>query len=517
MLCSVDATGAIRTRAQKEVSDICRQEPLRSGVYGVLAVRMNGDTLVSINPGQKMVPASTAKLVTTGVALKTLGPDFRFRTGIGYVGTVTADSTLVGDVFIIGGGDPTTGSSNPIATGASALFAKWARFLRDAGIGRVQGRIIGDPRYFKDPDPVNPGWLYEDVGLGYGAAPSGLNFHENILNFKVAPGAGEGSHPIVTQGYPKTPWMSWRNSTISVDGASADAMYCITSGFGPYLEFVGKFPVKGIREYTLECANRFGAYTCASLFCDYLCAHGLSVSDGAGDVSPAGYIRTELAFGESESPYPPHTFSRTDMGYNAQPSAAPAQGSITLVGSTVSPTLSEIVRETNCKSDNFYAETLARMISLRKSRSVRYDSCSVAIVNQLGALGIRTTNNCQIYDGSGLSRKNYFSPRFLVAFLRAMAKTNVFNEFFDSLPVPGEEKTTLSTRMKTAPDELKARIHMKSGSMNGVRCFSGYITTPDIDPRRTVVFAVMTNNVTAGSTTVYSMLEDIIFAIAEEN
>jgi GntP family gluconate:H+ symporter len=78
MLCSVDATGAIRTRAQKEVSDICRQEPLRSGVYGVLAVRMNGDTLVSINPGQKMVPASTAKLVTTGVALKTLGVVFPF-------------------------------------------------------------------------------------------------------------------------------------------------------------------------------------------------------------------------------------------------------------------------------------------------------------------------------------------------------------------------------------------------------------------------------------------------------
>jgi len=517
MLICVDATAVVRTRAQKAVADVCRQEPIRSGVYGVLAVRMNGDTLVSINPGQKMVPASTAKLVTTGIALKALGPDFRFRTGIGYVGTVTADSTLVGDVYIIGGGDPTTGSGNPIAMRSSELFGKWMKFLRDAGIGKVQGRIIGDPRYFRDPDPVNPGWLYEDVGLGYGAAPSGLNFYENILAFKVVPGTGPGAHPIVTQRYPRTPWMSWRNNTIGVDGSSADAMYCVTSSFGPYLEFEGKFPIKGIREYTLECANRYGAYTCASLFCDYLVANGLSVTDGCADVSPSGYIRTDLTFAETDGPYPPQTFSRTDMGYSSSLAAAPAQSKITLVGSTVSPTLTEIVRETNCKSDNFYAETLARMVSLRKSGSVRYDSCSVAIMNQLGALGVRTVNNCQIYDGSGLSRKNYLSPRFLVSYLRTMAKTNVFNEFFDSLPMPGEEKTTLSTRMETAPDEVKERIHMKSGSMNGVRCFSGYITTPDMDPRRTVVFAVMTNNVTAGSTTVYKMLEEIILAITEEN
>jgi len=517
MLFGVDATAAIRTRAQKTVADICRQEPLRSGVYGVLAVRMNGDTLVSINQGQKMVPASTTKLVTTGIALKALGPDFRFRTGIGYVGTVTADSTLVGDVYIIGGGDPTTGSGKDFAMRSSELFARWAKFLRDAGIERVQGRVIGDPRYFNEPDPINPGWQYEDVGLGYGAAPSGLNFYENILAFKVAPGTGADAHPIVMQSYPKTPWMSWRNSTIGVDGASVDDMYCITSGFGPYLEFLGKFPIKGVRQYTLECTNRYGAYTCASLFCDYLNGNGIPVSGGCGDVSPAGYIRTDLTFAETDGPYPPQSFSRTDMGYAVSLAAAPPQSGMTLVGSTVSPTLAEIVRVTNCQSDNFYAEALAKMVSLRKSRSVRYDSCSVAILNQLGALGVRTANNCQIKDGSGLSRKNYFSPRFLVSYLRAMAKTNVFNEFFDSLPIPGEENTTLSKRMETAEDEMKARIHMKSGSMNGVRCFSGYITSPDMDPRHTVAFAVMTNNVTAGSRTVYQMLDEIILAIAEEN
>ena len=35
----------------------------------------------------------------------------------------------------------------------------------------------------------------------------------------------------------------------------------------------------------------------------------------------------------------------------------------------------------------------------------------------LRALGLRTDNACQQFDGSGLSRKNYVSPEFFVRFL----------------------------------------------------------------------------------------------------
>ena len=58
---------------------------------------------------------------------------------------------------------------------------------------------------------------------------------------------------------------------------------------------------------------------------------------------------------------------------------------------------------------------------------------------------------------------------------------------------------------------------MKSGSMNGVRCFCGYIEASDGDPRHRVAFSVMTNNVTAPGTSVYRLIEGIILAIVEEN
>ena len=56
-------------RAQERVGAILRSEELRTGLCGVLAVRMDGDTLVNFASGHKLVPASTAKLISTGIAL----------------------------------------------------------------------------------------------------------------------------------------------------------------------------------------------------------------------------------------------------------------------------------------------------------------------------------------------------------------------------------------------------------------------------------------------------------------
>ena len=146
LLFSGSATAALpQTRAQATMQKISQREPVRSAVWGVFAVNMQGDTLVNINSRQKMVPASNVKLLTTGLALRTLGSDFRFETGLGYVGTIT-DSTLVGDLYIIGGGDPTTGSASEHADKLNVTFARWASIIRKAGINRIDGRVIGKHR-----------------------------------------------------------------------------------------------------------------------------------------------------------------------------------------------------------------------------------------------------------------------------------------------------------------------------------------------------------------------------------
>lgn len=496
LLTGWSATAAIpRTKAQETIESIGRKEPIKSSVWGVLAVKMSGDTVVCVNPRQKMVPASNMKLLTTGLALRMLGEDYRFETSLGYSGTIQ-DSTLVGDLYIIGGGDPTTGSGADCAEPLKDLFAKWMAIVRDAGINRIKGRIIGDARYFGCVDPESHGWTYEDMGTAYGVGPDGLNFYENMQNFYVTPGPAVGTRPFIRPRFPDTPWMQVGNTATTGKSNTTNDLFYVASEFGPFGEVRGHFPIDR-KGYTLECSNRFGAYTCAFYFYRYLNGHGIP-AEGFGDISRLGFIRTDLVYTDSVG------------------TSAASASELKVIGSTQSAPLADIVKRTNKRSNNFFAETLLKAIGKKGMNSAIADSCRTVAERALVAMGLKVNGNCQYFDGSGLSRKNYVSPAFFVAFLRIMARSKVFGSFFDSLPVAGQEGT-LEQRLNGSPKELKDRIHAKSGSMNGVRCISGYIESGDGNPDDMIVFSLMTNNTISTSWTAYLLIDDIMEAIALEN
>lgn len=50
-----------------------KEEPFKSGLTGILAVTLDGDTLISRNSLGKMIPASNTKLISTGLAIHGLG------------------------------------------------------------------------------------------------------------------------------------------------------------------------------------------------------------------------------------------------------------------------------------------------------------------------------------------------------------------------------------------------------------------------------------------------------------
>ena len=495
LLTTWSATAGIpRTRAQKAVEAVCAQEPLRSGLAGILAVRADGDTLVAVNVRQKMVPASNVKLLTTGLALYRLGADYRFETRIACAGAVE-DGVLKGDVYILGGGDPTTGSRSDCAEGVGKTFASWAKLLSDAGIKTVEGRILGDPRAFGTPTPQNLGWTFDDLGTYYGAGPTGLNFFENAQNFYITPGPA-GAAPNYRVQYPETPWMRVENHAVTGPARSANSLYYVNSTLAPYGELAGSFPVDR-RGYTLECSNAFGAYTCAWYFRNYLQNNGIAVLGGWGDITPQGEVRTDLTPGTLRLP-------------------AAVADSLTVLGSSYSPRLADIVRDTNAESDNFFAETLLKAVALRSGLTAGQDDCEKAAEAGMRSMGLRPDGACRQVDGSGLSRKNYVSPAFFVRFLRKMMTLPVWEPFFASLPVPGT-KGTLEDRFPKATQEFRDRIHMKTGSMNGVRCFSGYILAADGDPAHTVIFSVLVNNCPERSFQLGPPLDAIIEAIAAEN
>jgi D-alanyl-D-alanine carboxypeptidase/D-alanyl-D-alanine-endopeptidase (penicillin-binding protein 4) len=66
-------------------------------------------------------------------------------------------------------------------------------------------------------------------------------------------------------------------------------------------------------------------------------------------------------------------------------------------------------------------------------------------------------------------------------------------------------------------EALKDRIYMKSGSMGGVRCYSGYVLPTSGEKKDIIIFSVMTNNVTAPTPKVLQVMDKIIALVASGN
>ena len=188
-----------------------------------------------------------------------------------------------------------------------------------------------------------------------------------------------------------------------------------------------------------------------------------------------------------------------------------------IIGSTYSPELSRIVYETNHASNNLFAETLFRTIGREYSGDGSYDASSAACSSIIREL--MPESPCgypRIKDGSGLSRQNYVSPMFLCRFLEAMMDSPAFGDFVATLPHPGS-RGTLSFVMKNSPESVKRRLCVKSGSMDGVRCYSGYVIPSEGTKEKTIIFSIMVNNCDAPSWKVQQLLDSLMASVASMN
>lgn len=447
--------------AQQYIGKMMSQEPLKGTVVGISVQDMQGKTVASLNEGLRMTPASNTKLVTTGCALHALGPDFRFRTGLGYTGTVK-DGTLEGDLYILGGGDPTIGAKDSIAYRPEALFWKWKTLLRGAGIERIHGRIIGDGSAYED-HLEHVSWSYDDLGTYYGTGSNALCFYQNAIDYSVAAGAREGAPVSFVQTYPETPWMHTANYGVTGPAGSGNSLYLYTTDLAPYAQLRGVYGLDR-KPKTEHFANKYGDLTCAYYFWKNLKETGWEVTgeyaqvDRSGRISGADFIQKDLAG------------KPVDIGY------------------TESPTLGEIARITNWNSDNFYAESMMRAMGEIATTVASYDSCRVAVYEVLAGLGM-PLEEIRLADGCGLSRMNYLSATWITDYLQAMLHSPAAGAFLASLPAPGQGTLNM-IRIKGGE-----RIRMKSGSMDGVLCYSGYILDAGGAPAYT--FSILTNNATA--------------------
>jgi D-alanyl-D-alanine carboxypeptidase/D-alanyl-D-alanine-endopeptidase (penicillin-binding protein 4) len=149
--------------------------------------------------------------------------------------------------------------------------------------------------------------------------------------------------------------------------------------------------------------------------------------------------------------------------------------------------MADLVARTNRPSDNYFAETLLKVLGARAGAPGSTSSGAQVVTSTMRRLGV--TSN--VADGSGLSRANATSPRAVVALLRSMSADPVAGPPFEaSLAVAGRTGTLTGRMRGTA---AAGNCRGKTGSLQGISALAGYCTAADSSTR--VTFAFLMNRV----------------------
>lgn len=165
-----------------------------------------------------------------------------------------------------------------------------------------------------------------------------------------------------------------------------------------------------------------------------------------------------------------------------------------------SPTFAEIMRSMMVRSDNMIAEAMLRTLSPRGTRAD-----ALASERHLLSDVTEEWRNATLEDGSGLSRRNRYPAFFLADILLHMARSEQGVRYASLFPRAGIEGTVKSLFADTP---LRGRLALKSGSMNGVQCYAGYILDSEGFPEKVIV--VMINNYYGDRRTLRKAIEDFL-------
>lgn len=203
--------------------------------------------------------------------------------------------------------------------------------------------------------------------------------------------------------------------------------------------------------------------------------HGLNycrnASGGASVANPAGVFTSRLRTALSGA------------GISVDGNSDLPQGKRKLLLTHRSPSIDEIMRSCMMRSDNLYAETFMRTLALLNGKEGS-TTAGAAAETDFWRRKRFPVDDITVVDGSGLSRSNRMTADFMAQVLRYMADNVDFASFF---PLAGQEGT-LRNFLKNTP--LDSYIALKTGSMNGIQCYAGYLLDDNYAPTHVVVVMV---------------------------
>ncbi len=441
---------------------------MKSAIVSGYVVNVDSkDIIAAVNESYRMTPASLSKIFTSSAALIQLGADYRFKTQIGISSSNIVKGILNGDIIITGGGDPTLGSKYFTTTHPDSIFKRILTSIKSKGITSVSGELIIVSDYFSLPRYPSLR-LWEDMSNYYGAPPAGLSLMDNTFTVTLKSPPQLGALCKIISVNP--------NCNIEIDcrvkasPSQKDSAYI----YGiPGLEewyIDGAIPA-GRKEFRVKGAMPFPEKVFGRLLMNYLNKNGISVD--------------KLSFKSSGK-----------------------VGDIIDVGEITSPPLSSIIKVLNKRSVNLFADHL--FLAMAKENGTADWDNARRVVSEFWDSKIGA-NEIYLHDGSGLSPFNYCSPVDMVNVLMFMSEHESGDTFEESLSISGVDGT-----LKRIWDskETKGSVKGKSGYMNGVLGYAGYITTKS---DKKLTFCIIVNRFTRPVADVRNLIETEITKIILEN
>jgi D-alanyl-D-alanine carboxypeptidase/D-alanyl-D-alanine-endopeptidase (penicillin-binding protein 4) len=493
--------------------------------WGVSVTTLDGTVLCGINEAQLFRPASNNKLFTTAAALALLGPERRFTTSVVSASNAT-DGLLVGDLRLVGGGDPDFGSLDiPFVPPAQrpktpvpepptmADIEELADQVVAKGVKSIQGNIVGvDSQFAWEPYPV--GWEVDDLDADYGAPVSALTIHDNTQEIDLTPGAANYA-PVGVSTLPDVPYYTLQSAGfVTSPTMPPPAKANLTVNHSLASKTIGFYgwiprnapPVK-LRTAIVDPAEYAALALKQALERRGVTVGGTAVASHANPVaSLSGAARTAR-----DAAIDGTVRNVLTPGHgSAQPAC---EGRLFPAGVALakhsSPKLADDVLYTLKESQNLHAEILLEQLgSTFTCDNTRASSLSV-LRSYLKQIGIAPADFV-LYDGSGLSGHDLVAPRALTQILAYAAKQPWSEIYKDALPVGGVDGT-LANRFTAPGSKLTGKVYAKTGTLGESRALSGYI---DAVGGETLVFSVMVDNHPPGGTADRVTMDKIVEAIA---
>jgi D-alanyl-D-alanine carboxypeptidase/D-alanyl-D-alanine-endopeptidase (penicillin-binding protein 4) len=462
------------SRLRKAIDPIVSRPDFAPAFWGIEVRSLaTGRALYARNAEKALRPASTLKLVTTAAALDAFGPDARIRTTVETKGRLDGAGRVLGDVYLVGRGDPNL-SARFTPGRPTAAFEGMADALVAAGVRRIEGRVVGHEGAFAGGRRGSD-WGWEDLAWWYGAEASALSFADNAVEVTLTPGEREGD-PAVLETVPRHGCLAVSSSVTTaearptdVPAADDETVSLLREPGSNDVRLSGHVPLGG--RWRGELAVSDPALCAARVFADVLEGRGIRVMGGVST------------------------------------SSVPLPSGARVLAAHDSPSMAEMVRVVNKGSQNLHAEMLLRLVGLKakgEGSAAKGHEAEAEIAKRLGI----PDAGWGLADGSGLSASDLLTPRGLVALLAAMDRHKHAAAFRDSLPIAGVDGT-LEKRMRGTPAE--GRVAAKTGTLRHAHALAGYVTT--LRGER-LAFAIVVNNHEGKSREAVAAIDAIAAALA---